>query len=391
MLVDFFLTVRKYGVPASITEWLDLLQALEQRLVFADLEQFYLLARLCLVKDEMHYDKFDRACADYFEGVSQLDLASTIPPEWLVPGLIRQLSEADKAALESVGGLEQLLEKFRERLAEQQERHEGGNKWIGTGGTSPFGAGGFHPEGIRVGAAGAGQRRAVKVWQERQFAELDGKAELNNRSIKLALRQLRRFARAGAEDELDLTGTIQATSRQAGLLDLQFQRQRHNSVKVLMLFDIGGSMDDHVEQVQQLFSAAHSEFKQLEFFYFHNCVYEHVWRTAKRRPQDAVSVQSLIHTYGADYKLIFVGDATMGPYEISYPGGSVEHFNAQAGEVWLKLLLAHFSKAVWLNPQPKPWWPHYASISIIMQIMADRHVDLTLDGIAQAIKWLQRK
>ncbi len=387
MLIDFFLTVRKYGVPVSITEWLDLLKALQQQLVFADVEQFYLLARVCLVKDEVHYDKFDRACAEYFDGVAQLDLASAIPAEWLVPGLIRQLSEEDKAALQSLGGLEQLLAQFKQRLKEQQERHQGGNKWIGTGGSSPFGANGFHPEGIRVGQQGSGQRKAVKVWDQREFAELDSSAELNNRSIKLALRQLRRFARSGAKSELDLAGTVSATSKQ-GWLDLQFQSERHNSIKVLMLFDIGGSMDDYIHQAEQLFAAAHTEFKQLEYFYFHNCVYEQVWKTAKRRPQDAVSVQRLINTYGRDYKLIFVGDATMGPYEISYPGGSVEYFNAEAGEVWLRRLLAHFPKAVWLNPQPVAWWRQYASIGQIGQIFSERMYPLSLSGLADAIRTL---
>jgi uncharacterized protein len=370
---------------------LDLLKALQQQLVFADAEQFYQLARLCLVKDEVHFDKFDRACAEYFQGVTEVDLASAIPEAWMIPGLLRQLSDDDKAALQSLGGLEQLLQAFKERLKEQQERHAGGNKWIGTGGSSPFGAYGFHPEGIRVGQQGSGQRRAVKVWDQRQFQDLDSKAELNNRSMKLALRQLRRFARTGAQQELDLAGTIAATSKQAGLLELKFQAERHNAIKVLMLFDIGGSMDDHVEQVQQLFAAAHTEFKQLEFFYFHNCIYEHVWKSAKRRPQDMMSIETLIHTYGADYKVIFVGDATMGPYEISYPGGSVEHFNAEAGEVWMKRLLGHFSKAVWLNPQPPAWWGHYASINLIQQLMQQRMYDLSLDGLSKAIRNLLHK
>lgn len=391
MLIEFFLTLRRFGVPVSITEWLDLLKALQQRLVFADVEQFYQLARLCLVKDEVHYDKFDRACAEYFEGVTAIDLASAIPQEWLIPGFIKQLSEADKATLQSLGGLEQLLEAFKERLKEQQERHAGGQKWIGTGGSSPFGAYGFHPEGIRVGQQGSGQRKAVKVWDQRQFKDLDAQTELNNRSIKLALRQLRRFARTGAQQELDLTGTIAATSRQAGLLELKFQNERHNAVKVLMLFDIGGSMDDHIDQVQQLFSAAHGEFKQLEFFYFHNCVYEHVWTSAKRRPQDLVSIESLVHKYGADYKLIFVGDATMGPYEISYPGGSVEHFNAKPGEYWLQILLSHYQNAVWLNPQPIAWWPHYQSIELIQRLLSQRMFDLSLDGLSKAIRSLQHK
>ena len=388
MLIDFFLTVRRYGVPVSITEWLDLLKALQQQLVFADAEQFYQLARLCLVKDEVHYDKFDRACAEYFEGVAAIDLASAIPEEWLLPGLLKQLSDEDKAALQSLGGLEKLLEAFKERLKEQQERHAGGNKWIGTGGTSPFGAYGYNPEGVRIGQQGSGARRAVKVWDKREFKDLDTDSELNNRSIKLALKQLRKFARSGAETELDLHGTIQATSEQAGWLDLRFVRERHNAIKLLVFFDVGGSMDDHIEQCQKLFAAVKSEFKHLEFFYFHNCVYEGVWRDNKRRYTEQLKTDDIIHTYGSDYKLIFVGDATMGPYEIDYPGGSVEHFNEQPGKVWLQRLLAQYPKAVWLNPQPQPWWGHYYSIGMIEQIMQKRMYPLTLDGLSAAIKTL---
>lgn len=388
MLVDFFFTLRRQGVKTSITELLDLLNALQQQLVFADTEAFYQLARLTLVKDESQYDKFDRAFAEYFEGVAAVDLASQIPDDWLIPDLIRQLSAEDKAALQGMGSLEALLKQLRERLAEQQKRHAGGNKWLGTGGTSPFGAYGFNPEGVRIGQQGSGARRAVKVWDKREFKDLDRSSELNNRSIKLALRQLRRFARSGAATELDLKGTIQATSEQAGYLDLRFMPERHNAVKVLMLFDVGGSMDDYIALCQQLFAAVRSEFKHLEFFYFHNCVYEGVWRNNQRRHTEQISVLDLIHTYGSDYKLIFVGDATMGPYEIDYPGGSVEHWNQEPGRVWLERLLAQYPKAVWLNPQPAEWWRHYHSISIIREIMQQRMFSLTLDGLSAAIKVL---
>lgn len=388
MLVDFFFTLRRQGVKTSITELLDLLNALQQQLVFADTDAFYQLARLTLVKDESQYDKFDRAFAEYFEGVAAVDLASQIPDDWLIPDLIRQLSAEDKAALQGMGSLEALLKQLRERLAEQQKRHAGGNKWIGTGGTSPFGAYGFNPEGVRIGQQGSGARRAVKVWDKREFKDLDSSSELNNRSIKLALRQLRRFARSGAATELDLKGTIQATSEQAGYLDLRFVPERHNAVKVLMLFDVGGSMDDYIALCQQLFAAVRSEFKHLEFFYFHNCVYEGVWCNNQRRHTEQISVLDLIHTYGSDYKLIFVGDATMGPYEIDYPGGSVEHWNQEPGRVWLERLLAQYPKAVWLNPQPAEWWRHYHSISIIREIMQQRMFSLTLDGLSTAIKVL---
>lgn len=288
MLIEFFFTLRKYGLKTSITELLDLLNALKQQVVFADTEAFYQLSRLVLVKDESQYDKFDRAFADYFEGVAAVDLASSIPDEWLLPDIIRQLSEEDKAALKGLGSLDALLKQLRERLAEQQKRHAGGNKWIGTGGTSPFGAYGYNPEGVRIGQQGSGARRAVKVWDKREFKDLDSNTELNNRSIKLALRQLRRFARTGAATELDLNSTIQATSEQGGYLDLRFIPERHNAIKILIFFDVGGSMDDHINLCQQLFAAVKTEFKHLEFFYFHNCVYEGVWRNNQRRDRKSV-------------------------------------------------------------------------------------------------------
>lgn len=388
MLITFFQTLRKHGLAVSLTELLDLLAALKQQVIFADTEAFYHLARLVLVKDERDYDKFDRAFAEYFAGVAEVDIAASIPDEWLTPGALKQLTEEQKAALKGLGSLDELLKQFRERLNEQQKRHAGGNKWIGTGGTSPFGAYGYNPEGIRIGQEGSGARRAVKVWDKREFRDLDSDAELNNRSIKLALRQLRRFARTGASQELDLPATISATSRQGGWLDLQWQPERHNAIKVLLFLDVGGSMDDYIHECEQLFSAAKAEFKHLEFFYFHNCVYEGVWKENQRRREQQTSVFDVIHTYGADYKLIFVGDATMGPYEIGYPGGSVEHYNEEPGAVWMQRLLQHYSKAAWLNPQPEAWWPHYQSIAMIQQLMEQRMYPLTLDGLNRAMRAL---
>ena len=390
MLVEFFLCVRRHGVPCTLTELLDLLAALDKHVVFADVEAFYALSRLIMVKDERHYDKFDRAFAEYFEGVEQVDISAAVPAEWLERTMQRYLSEEEKTALQGEGDLQRLIEKFKERLNEQQTRHAGGNKWIGTGGSSPFGAYGYHPEGIRLGQQGSNARRAVKVWDQREFRDFDDDAALDNRSMQLALRKLRRFARAGAANELDIDATIRETSKQGGWLDLQWQPERHNAVKVLLFFDVGGSMDDYIMECQQLFSAARSEFKHLEFFYFHNCIYEGVWKSNTRRYTDQTSVFELMHTYGSDYKVIIVGDATMGPYEVVYPGGSVEHWNAEAGEVWLRRLLAHFQHAVWLNPQPEARWPYYQSIGLIADIMDQRMYSLTLEGISAAIATLQR-
>lgn len=388
MLVQFFECLRRYGLPCSITELLDLNAALEQQVVFADIDTFYTLARMVMVKDERHYDKFDRAFADYFAGVEQVDIADAIPKDWLENALKRDLSQQDLEALQGEGDLERLLEKFKERLAEQQKRHQGGNKWIGTGGTSPFGAYGYNPEGIRIGQEGSHARRAVKVWDKREFKDFDDDATLDNRHMQLALRKLRRFARSGAALELDLAGTIRETSRQAGLLDLQWQAERHNAVKVLLFFDVGGSMDDYIMECQQLFSAARSEFKHLEFFYFHNCIYEGVWRDNRRRFDQQLLLFDLLHTYGSDYKVIIVGDATMGPYEIAYPGGSVEHWNEEPGAVWLQRLLDHYPEAVWLNPQPRDRWRYYQSIQLINEIMQGRMFRLSLDGVSDAIAHL---
>jgi uncharacterized protein with von Willebrand factor type A (vWA) domain len=391
MLIEFFFTLRKHGLKTSITELMDLLAALEKQVVFADVEAFYYLARLTLVKDESQFDRFDRAFAEYFEGVEQVDLASAIPEDWLRRSLQRQLTDEDKAKLQSMGGLDELLKAFQERMKEQQKRHAGGNKWIGTGGTSPFGAYGYHPEGIRIGQEGSNARRAVKVWDKREFRDLDTEGELNNRTMQLALRKLRKFARTGSAEELDLDETIRATSQKAGLLDLKWRPERHNAVKVLLLFDVGGSMDDFIYECQQLFAAARSEFKHLEFYYFHNCVYEEVWQSNERRFSEKTPTRELINKYGRDYKLIFVGDATMGPYEIAYPGGSVEHWNEEPGQVWMRRLLNHFDNAVWLNPQPLEHWKWHHSIDMMHELMGARMYPMTLDGISEAITTLLRK
>lgn len=392
MLIEFFFRLREYQVPVSLRELLDLLAALQQGLVFADMEAFYYLARTILVKDESCYDRFDRAFADYFEGVDSLDLfGQEIPEEWLRKELDRWFSEEEKQKIMAMGGLEKLMETLRERLAEQQSRHQGGNKWIGTGGTSPFGAYGFNPEGVRIGQDGNRQFSAVKVWDKREFRNLSSDVELGTRNIKVALRQLRQFARTGASEELDMTETIRGTARNAGLLDLHMVPERHNAVKLLMFFDVGGSMDMHVQACEELFSAARSEFKHLEYYYFHNCVYDKVWQDNRRRQEQAIPLWDVIHKYGRDYKLIFVGDATMGPYEITYPGGSVEHWNEEPGAVWMQRLLAHFGHAVWLCPQPEQYWHYTASVRIIQQLMEGRIYSMTLDGIGEAIRKLKEK
>lgn len=392
MLVDFFFKLRAYKVSTSLSELMDLLKALELGVVFANLEDFYFLARLCMVKDESQYDNFDRAFADYFEGVQSIDLfGQDIPDEWLRKEIERHFSDEEKAKIQALGGLDELLKTLKERLAEQQKRHQGGNKWIGTGGTSPFGANGYNPQGIRIGQDGNRNFSAAKVWEKREFKNLAGDVELGTRNLKVALRKLRKFARTGASDELDMPGTITGTAKNAGLLDIRMMPQRHNSIKVLMFFDVGGSMDSHIKVCEELFSAVHTEFKHLEYFYFHNCVYEGVWRDNKRRDREVIPVWDVVHKYGADYKLIFVGDATMGPYEITYPGGSVEHWNEETGATWMQRLLMHFKQAIWLNPQQPQYWNYYASIGLIEELMEKRMFPLTLDGIGDGIKALNKK
>ena len=389
MLIEFFQLLRGAGVKTTITEWLDLLQALEQRVIFADVDQFYHMSRMILVKDERYYDRFDRAFAAYVERVKNTDIAESIPKEWLDDALKREFSAEDKEKIKQLGSLDELLKTFQERLQEQQERHQGGSKWIGTGGTSPFGAYGYHPGGIRVGQQGNRNRSAAKVWDKREFSDLDDEAQLEQRGFQIALRNLRQFARTGAPTELDIDATLTATARQGGLLDLQWQAERHNAIKLLLLIDVGGSMDDHVYQVEQLFTALKNEFRHLELFYFHNCPYEGLWRTNRRRRSEQVPTEQVIQTYGEDYKLVLVGDATMGPYEIAYPGGSVEHWNEEPGEVWLRRLLKKFANAVWLNPQPSSHWRYYPSIQMLHEIMQGRMQPLTLAGLQRATELIK--
>lgn len=390
MLVDFFFTLRKYELKVSVRELLDLIKALEQQVVFGDIDKFYQLARIVMIKDESQYDKFDRAFADYFEGVSSIDLFDKdIPDDWLRKELEKFLTDEEKAKLEALGSLDELLDTLQQRLKEQEKRHQGGNKWVGTGGTSPFGAYGYNPQGVRIGQAGNRHNRAAKVWDKREFANLSDTELLGSRNMQVALRRLRKFARAGAQDQLDLEQTIKSTANNAGYLDIKMKAERHNAVKVLMFFDVGGSMDPYIEQVEQLFSAAKTEFKHLEYFYFHNCVYETVWQDNSRRYTDKKEVWELIRTYGRDYKVIFVGDASMGPYEISYPGGSVEHWNEEAGEAWLNRLTSHFDNVAWLNPVKEAHWQYTVSIDYIKQLMSDNMFPMTIAGLESAIKSLR--
>ncbi|KAB2928562.1 MAG: VWA domain-containing protein [Dechloromonas sp.] len=390
MLVDFFLHLKARQLPVSTNELLALLEALQARLVSASLDDFYLLARAILVKDEAHYDRFDRAFGEYFKGVEALPgFEALIPEEWLQLAARRHLSEEDRLKLQKLG-YEKLFEQFKQRLAEQKERHAGGSKWIGTAGTSPYGHGGYHPEGIRLGGDSVGNRTAIKVWEQREFRNLDDTVELGVRNIKVALRRLRRFARQGAATELDLDGTIAGTARNGGWLDLQLRPERHNAVKVLLFLDIGGSMDDHIQACEELFSAARSEFKHLEHFYFHNCVYEGVWKDNRRRHDERLSTWDVIHTYGPDYKLVLVGDASMSPYEVSHPGGSVEHWNEEASAVWLQRLLGTWSKAVWLNPLPEGHWTYTPSIRMIRELFGERMFPLTPEGLERAMRSLAK-
>lgn len=392
MLTNFFFTLRKHKVATSITEYLDLMGALKGQVVYADMDGFYYLARTVLVKDESQYDKFDRAFAEYFKGVQQIDLFDeNIPEEWLRKQMEKVLSEEEKKQIEALGGLDKLMETLQERLKEQEKRHQGGNKWIGTGGTSPFGAYGYNPEGVRIGQDGNRNFSAAKVWDKREYKNLSSDVELGTRNIKVALRRLRKFARTGASEQLDVDDTISSTARNAGYLDIKMAPERRNAIKLLLFFDIGGSMDAHIKLCEELFSAAHTEFKHIEFFYFHNCIYEGVWKDNSRRGYGDIDTYQLLHKYGSDYKVIFVGDATMGPYEITYPGGSVEHWNEEPGSIWMQRILNHFEYCVWLNPQPKEYWHYHASIQIMQEIMQNKMYSLTLEGITEAIKALLKK
>ncbi|MEI8304997.1 MAG: VWA domain-containing protein [Burkholderiales bacterium] len=391
MLIDFFLHLRQAKLPVSIKEYLMLLEGLKQHVISNSIDEFYFLSRATLVKDERNFDKFDKAFGAYFKDVQALPgIDLDLPLEWLKRQLQREFTAEEKAAIEAMGGLDKLLERLRELLEEQKDRHEGGKKWIGTNGTSPFGNGGFNPEGIRVGGPSAGNRTAVKVWEQRSYRDYDDQIELGTRNIKVAMRRLRKFAREGAEEELDLDDTIASTARNAGYLDIKLVPERHNTIKVLMLLDVGGTMDDHIKQTEELFSAARSEFKHLEFYYFHNCVYDFVWKNNRRRHSERHSTWDVIRKYNSDYRLIFVGDATMSPYEVLQPGGSVEYNNEEAGAIWLRRLVERFPKFAWLNPEPEGVWEYRQSISVIKQLMQARMYPVTLSGLERAMRELSK-
>ncbi len=391
MFTAFFAELKDAGLPVTLREFLTLMEAMEADLADKSVEEFYYLSRAALVKDERNLDKFDRVFGHVFKGLEALSEAieAEIPEEWLRKMAELHLSEEERAKIEALGGWDKLMETLKERLKEQQGRHQGGSKWIGTGGTSPFGAYGYNPEGIRIGQDGNRNFRAVKVWDKREFKDLDDSRELGTRNIKMALRRLRRFARNGAPEELDLDGTIRETARK-GWLDLNFRPERRNAIKVLLFFDVGGSMDWHIQATEELFSAARMEFKTMEYFYFHNCLYEGVWKENRRRWQERIDTWDVLHTYPADYKAIFVGDASMSPYEVAVPGGSVEHMNEEAGQVWLSRVLDVYPSAVWLNPVPEDNWRYTQSIAMIRQLFSDRMYPLTLDGLDRAMSELKR-
>ena len=391
MLINFFHGLRDAGVPVTTRELLDLLEGLKRHVVFADMDEFYYFSRTCMVKDEKYFDRFDRAFGLHFKELEGLDdiIEALIPDDWLRSEFMKNLTEEEKAKIESLGGLEKLIEEFKKRLEEQKERHEGGNKWVGTGGTSPFGQEGYHPEGIRVGPNGR-NKKAVKVWDKREFKNLDDSVQLGTRNIKVAMRRLRKFARTGAADELDLDDTISSTARNAGLLDIKMVPERHNAVKVLLFFDVGGSMDPHVRVCEELFSAARTEFKHMKNFYFHNFLYESVWSNNIRRHNERTQVLDILHKYSHDYKVVFVGDASMSPYEIVQPGGSVEHWNEESGEMWLRRLREVYDKVIWLNPVPEDDWQYTQSVAITHQLMEGHMYPLTLRGLEQGMAYLSK-
>ncbi|MFG1490057.1 VWA domain-containing protein [Oceanospirillum sp. HFRX-1_2] len=393
MLIDFFNDIRKVGIPVSLRELLDLLAALEKGVAFANLDDFYLLSRTCLVKDESYYDRFDRAFGAYFNGLEGLEdlLDTLIPDEWIRKEFEKMLTPEEREKIKSLGSLQELLDTFKERLEEQQKRHAGGNKWIGTSGTSPFGAYGYNPEGIRIGQDGNRHNRAVKVWDKRQFRNLDDSVELGTRNIKVALKRLRQFARSGAASELDLDDTIRSTAHNGGMLDLKLVPERHNSVKVLLFFDVGGSMDGYIKTCEELFSACRTEFKHLEYYYFHNFIYESVWQNNLRRFDERISTYDLLHKYGSDYKVIFIGDASMSPYEIAMAGGSVEHWNEESGAQWMQRVTDTWKNIVWLNPVQERYWDYTQSIGMTRQLVQDRMFPLTLSGITEAMELLTKK
>ena len=391
MLINFFHYLKRANIPVSIKELLDLLKAMEKNLAFGSMDDFYLLARTVLIKDEKYYDRFDRAFGAFFKNLQNIDdiIEALIPEEWLRKEFEKHLTDEEKAKIKSLGGLEKLIEEFKKRLEEQKKRHQGGNKWIGTGGTSPFGHGGFNPEGIRIGGEG-GKGSAVKVWEERQFADLDDSVQIGTRNIKVALRRLRKFAREGAADQLDLDDTIRSTARNAGLLDIKMVPERHNAVKVLIFFDVGGSMDPYVRLCEELFSAAKAEFKHLEYFYFHNCLYDYVWKNNRRRHEEKIATLDILNKYSADYKVIFVGDASMAPYEVTSPGGSVEYHNEEAGSAWMQRISRTFNKLIWLNPVEEKYWSYTPSILMLRELVEGNMYPLTLAGLERGVRLLSK-
>jgi len=391
MFINFFLELRSAKLPVSLREYLTLLDGMDAGLADYNIEHFYYLSRAALVKDEKNLDKFDRVFGHVFKGLEQTEQVDVqdIPEDWLRKLAERTLTPEERAQIEALGGWDKLMETLKKRLEEQKKRHQGGSKWIGTAGTSPFGAYGYNPEGVRIGQDDNRNFRAVKVWDKREFKNLDDTLELGTRNIKVALRRLRQFARQGAPTELDLDGTIRNTAK-SGYLDIRMVPERHNAVKVLLFLDVGGSMNPHVRVMEELFSAARSEFKHLEYFYFHNCPYERVWKDNIRRRTDTIPTWEVLHTYPADYKIIFVGDASMSPYEIAYPGGSVEHWNEEAGSLWMQRILGVYSRAVWLNPVKEDWWEHTQSVDMIRRLMGGRMFPLTLDGLDRATRELTR-
>jgi len=391
MLIDFFYSLKKAKIPVSIQEFLTLLEALKKEVIAPSINNFYFLSRMTLVKDEKYFDKFDKVFGAFFKGVENLlQLYPEISEEWLEKKFKRELSPEEKAALEKFGSIEEMMQRFKELLNEQKERHEGGTKWVGTGGGSAFGNSGYHPEGMRIGGPSAGNRTAIKVWEERAYADYDDSIELGTRNIRVALRRLRKFAREGQDLELDLDQTISATAVNAGYLDIKMRPERHNKVKVLLLMDVGGSMDDHIKRIEELFSATKSEFKHLEYYYFHNCLYDYVWKNNRRRGVEKISTLDLLRKYSSDYKLIFVGDATMSPYEILSPGGSVEYANDEAGAVWLNRMMDHFSQFAWLNPEPEQVWQYRQSVGVIKDLMRGKMYPVTMQGLEKAMRELSK-
>ena len=392
MLLPFFTALRDAKVPVSMKEWLHLMEAMDKDVAGRKVDDFYHLSRAVLVKDEKHYDRFDQVFGKVFSGIESVSTGEEpsldVPEDWLKLLNEKFLTDEERAVIEALGGFDKLMETLKQRLEEQKGRHEGGNKWVGTGGTSPFGHGGYNPEGVRVGGPGK-QGRAVKVWEKREYRNLDDQVELGTRNIKVALRRLRRFARQGAPDELDMDATIDGTARQ-GWLDIHMRPERRNTIKVLLFLDIGGSMDAHVKMCEELFSAAKTEFKHLEFFYFHNCLYEGVWKDNRRRHSEKIPTWDVLNKYPADWRAIFVGDATMSPYEVTMPGGSVEHWNEEAGAVWMKRATQQWDKVAWLNPSPERYWNYSASVGMLRELVDERMYPLTLDGLEKAMRALAK-